>query len=224
MLIQSSDTINICIVDDHPFVRSGIRRLLESFPHIKINFEATNGSDFLQKLNSSNLPHILILDIIMPEMNGYELLPILERDFPEIKPIVLSMVSGEDAILHLLSIGACACINKSSGIDILIEVIEEVFVNGIYKSNLKVTSSVSKKRKSLDKRGFYGQSPLTQRESLILPLLASELSYAEIANNESLEEKTIQNYRDRIYAKLGIKSRNELTLYAIKNGLFNPFN
>lgn len=222
MTNRETFVINVCIVDDHPLLRSGIRKLIEQLPYIKIYFEASNGKDFLEKLNPNHLPHIVVLDINMPGMSGYELLPILENQYPDIKPIILSMINGEDAILHLFSIGACACVSKASGIDTLINVIYEVFEKGMYTSNLKLPIGLSK-QKINTKKGFHGQSYLTPRESLILPLLASELSYGDIAKQLSLEEKTIQNYRDRIYVKLGFKSRNELTLYAIKNGLLNPY-
>lgn len=222
MTNKDAFVINVCIVDDHPLIRTGIRQLIEPLPYMKISFEAANGLDFLEKLSTSESPHIVILDINMPGMDGYELLPILENQYPDIKPVILSMISGEDALLHLFSMGARACISKSSGIDTLIDVISEVFEKGMCTSNLKLPASLAKQN-TITKKGFHGKSYLTPRESLILSLMASELSYTDIAKKLSLEEKTIQNYRDRIYVKLGFKSRNELTLYAIKNGLYNPY-
>jgi two-component system invasion response regulator UvrY len=223
MKVEDPSIINICIVDDHPLVRAGIRRLIESTPQMIVSFEASDGSDFLNKIVDIEIPHIVILDVNMPGMNGFDLLSVLKKEYPSIKPIILSMVNGEDSYSHFLTKGALACVSKSSGMDTLIHVITTVFEKGIYTSNLNISRTLSKAKSFNPKTGYFGQSYLTPRESLILKYLASNSTYAEIAQQVSLEEKTIQNYRDRIYNKLGIKNRTDLTLFAIKNGLVNPF-
>ncbi len=217
------DKIKVSIVDDHPVVRSGIQRLIDSDDQIILLSEASNGKDFLEKLNTQLLPDIVITDLNMPFMNGFELLRILKINYPNIRSIVISLLNSLDAIQNSLSLGAFAFLNKEIDLKELDVIIKHVYYEGHYNQNLRLPSIVTEARNLIKKSGFQGKNHLTTREALLCSLLATASSYEEISQKLKLEIKTIQNYRDKIYQKMGFKNRNDLALFAIRNGLFDPY-
>ncbi|NCI50932.1 response regulator transcription factor [Sediminibacterium roseum] len=210
--------INLAIVDDHPAIRSGIRKILEECGDVFISMEASNGQDFLKKLAVAQAPDIAIIDINMPVMNGHELVKKLQADFPQVRPIVYSIVCGIDAMVHMFTSGASAYLNKAKDITELPTAIRAVYEKGSYLSNIQIPALVKPRQNGM-KPGFFGRSYLTPRETVVINMLATDLNYHQIGDRLKVGEKTIHNYRDRIYQKLGIRNRSELTLFAINNGL-----
>lgn len=208
---------SIVLVDDHSLLRSGLAGMLRESGY-EVLFEADNGNEFLQKMKTSAPPDILLLDINMPLMDGYETAAWVRTNFPETKVLALSMYDDEDAIIKMLKNGAKGYILKDSHPSELKEAIESVMSRGFYYSEM-VTGRLM--RSIMDNQGTdqNASDNLSDRELEFLKLAASELTYKEIAEQMHLSPRTIDGYRDDLFEKLNIKSRVGLVLYAIRKSI-----
>jgi two-component system invasion response regulator UvrY len=210
-----SNKIKIVLVDDHILLRSGLRGLIDSFDNCTVLFEANNGKDFIGKLNAEEIPDIVLMDINMPEMDGYETTLWIKDNHPEIKVLALSMYDNENAIIRMLRAGVKGYILKDCDPSELHYAINSIITSGFYYTENvtgKLISMVSKKD-SIDE--------LNEREITFLKLVCSELTYKEIADKMYKGARTIDGYRDALFEKLNVKTRVGLVLYAIKNGIVN---
>lgn len=208
--------VSLVLVDDHSLLRNGLASMLKESGY-PVLFEADNGKEFIQKMNPKNLPEIVLLDINMPEMDGYETAAWLKQNHPEIKVLALSMYDNEDAIIKMLKAGVRGYILKDAHPSELKAAIESVHSKGYHYSEM-VTGRLMRslaEEKTQDKI----KELVTEREMEFLKLCSSELTYKEIAEKMFVSPRTIDGYRDALFEKLNIKSRVGLVLYAIKNGI-----
>jgi DNA-binding NarL/FixJ family response regulator len=215
--------ISLALVDDHITTRKGIKTLLELNKDIRVIVEASNGKEFLDKLLPGKLPDIAIIDINMPEMNGYELARQMQLHYPSVKMIVLSLIREEDAVMNMISCGACGFISKSADPSALTKAVTTVYTKGFYFGGLAKKEYFGKEVMAKRPLGFNGRQYLSQKELSFINLAATDLNYKEIAEIMQVSPKTVENYRDNIFEKLAIKSRAALVLYAFKNGLIDMF-
>lgn len=209
--------IRIALADDHAILRKGVAELLSNFDNMNVNIEASNGKDLLQKLaGTSDMPHVCILDINMPEMNGYETAAHIKVAYPDMKILALSMYDGEANIIKMLKNGANGYILKDNDPDELRKAIEQVYNSGYYYSEL-----VTGRMLHLIDKEKHKSNELTEREQAFIKLCCSELTYKEIADEMNLSPRTIDGYRESLFEKLSITSRTGLVIYAIKNGYFS---
>ncbi len=211
--------IEVALVDDFAVTRKGIKVLLENHPGITVTLEADNGLALLEQLQTNNRPHIAILDVQMPGMNGFDTLIAVRNAYPAIRTIVFSQFKEEDAIIHMMSCGARGYLHKSSDPDRLVEAVLEVNAKGYYASGIFSEKNMEHIGPIPKNIGFMGKEKLTQKEVDLIRLSASNLSYNQIAELMFVSPKTVQNYRDHLFTKLHINNRSALTLYGIKNGI-----
>jgi len=208
------DKIKVALVDDHVLLRSGLRGLVESFDKCTVLFEADNGKDFISKLKKNLLPDIILMDINMPEMNGYETTLWLKNNYPDIKVLALSMYDNENAIIKMLRAGVKGYILKDCEPSELKYAINSIIQTGFYYTETvtgKLISIVSKQDT---------ETKLSERELEFLKFACSELTYKEIADKMNKGIRTVDGYRDSLFEKLNVKTRVGLVLYAIKNDIF----
>lgn len=213
---------NIVIVDDHALFRKGLAALINMFPNYKILFDAANGKDFISKLNPQQLPNIVLMDISMPEMDGYATTEWLTNNFPEIKVLALSTMDAETAIIKMIKSGAKGYVLKDAEPEELKLAFDEVMGRGYFYNELitrKVLQSVSHLVENKNLTATFAN--LTGREIEFLRFACSELTYKEIAAKMFLSVRTIEGYRDILCEKLNIKTRVGLVIYAIKNNIVN---
>lgn len=204
--------IKIALADDHKLFRSGLVALLKDLPAFEIIYEANDGKELLEKIEGKIKPDILLLDIKMPNINGFEVVTKLKADYPLIKIIVLSMFSDETTVMKMIKAGVEGYILKDSNQQEFIEGIEAVAKDDVYYSK-----SINKIiQKSFIQKPSIGVK-LSANETIFLKLLCQQLSNKEIADKMCLSVRTIDGYRDQLFDKLAIKSRVGLVLYAIKN-------
>lgn len=211
----------IVLVDDHSLLRNGLAELVKSQGHTVL-FEADNGKDYLTKLDKKNLPDIVLMDINMPEMDGFETANWIKANHPEIKVLALSMYDNETSIIRMLKCGAKGYILKDSEPAELKAAIHALMDKGFYYSDLvsgKLMHAINKLDDESD--GLKSLAPLNDRETEFLKLACSELTYKEIADKMFVSPRTIDGYRDALFEKLQLKTRVGLVLYAIKNGIVN---
>jgi two-component system invasion response regulator UvrY len=210
---------SIVLVDDHILLRKGLANLVKDLGY-NVLFEADNGKDFIAKLDNDQFPDLLMLDINMPQMDGYETSLWLKRNHPDIKILALSMYDDEKAIIRMLKNGAKGYILKDTEPAELRAALEALIIKGFYYSEMvtgRLIHSINTMDESeSDTKNVLG---LNERETEFLKLAATEMTYKEIAEKMNLSPRTIDGYRDALFEKLDAKSRVGLVLFAIKNGI-----
>lgn len=212
---------NIVLADDHVLLRNGLAELVKSLGHTVL-FEANNGKELIAKLHPHSLPDIVLLDINMPEMDGYKTAQWLKANHPGIKVLALSMYDNETAIIRMLKYGARGYILKDSEPIELKKAIQSLMEKGFFYSELvsgKLIHAINNLEDEGD--GLQNLTPLNERETEFLKYTCTELTYKEIADKMFVSPRTIDGYRDALFEKLHVKTRVGLVMYAIKNGLVN---
>ncbi|HET7001835.1 MAG TPA: response regulator transcription factor [Puia sp.] len=215
---MSQPLVKIGLVDDHILMRDSLANAIKSFDGFEVSLLAENGQDFISKLNSTNIPEILILDLNMPVMDGHETIYWLLKNHPEIKILVLSMYDA-DSLIHLIKVGVRGFVKKEAKPSELKQAIQSVLTTGTYCST-SVTSRLFSLMKDLGtKNSYWGTIILNECEISFLKLVATESTYKEIAQKMKISPRTVDNYRDALFLKLNVKSRVGLAVYAIKSGI-----
>ena len=214
--------IKVVLVDDHVLLRNGLANLINSFGGYKVLFEANNGKDFTDQLKPATAPDIVLLDINMPEMDGYETAVWLKKNYPLVKVLALSMYDNENAIIRMFKAGAKGYILKDCDPAELRAALDSINSKGFYYSEM-VTGRLIHTINQLDEDDNTVKNliQLNDRELEFLKLACSELTYKEIADKMFLSPRTIDGYRDALFEKLNVKTRVGLVMYAIKNGIVN---
>jgi DNA-binding NarL/FixJ family response regulator len=213
-----TDTRHIAIVDDHSMFRKGLIALINLFPNYQVLFDAGNGKEFIHQLNPDRLPHILLLDIAMPEMDGYTTAAWVKEHHPEIKVLALSTMDAETAIIKMIKNGAKGYVLKDSEPTELKRAFDEVLSKG-YHYNDVVSRKLAQSVFHGVHKGLDTTSKLTDRELHFLQLACSEKTYKQIAAEMFVSERTVDGYREALFQKLSISTRVGLAIYAIKNQL-----
>ncbi|MBS1486910.1 MAG: response regulator transcription factor [Bacteroidetes bacterium] len=210
--------IDLALVDDHKLFRKGLITLIEHVnPKCKILFEADDGIDLQSKLNPKSLPEILLMDINMPRMNGFETVKWLTENYPSIKVLVVSMVEKEDTIVQMLKLGVRGYLCKDVEPHELGEALASIASKGYYYTDF-VTGKLVHTLQNPDTSGA-AHHRFSQHEMDFIKLACSELTYVQIADKMCLSPKTIDGYRNSLFEKLEVKSRVGLVLYAVRNNL-----
>lgn len=211
-------TIQIAVADDHKLFRKGLIRLLESLgSHYKIIIEACDGKDFSEQLLASSvIPDIAILDINMPNKNGFETVQWLNNTYPNVKVLIISMIEREESIVRLLKMGVKGYLSKDVEPEDLEEAINSILHKGFYYTDF-ITGKLMHNLIYGDTKSEYVL--LTEKEIELLQLLSTDLTYKEIAQSLDTTVKTIDYQRDALCKKLNVVSRLGLAIYAIKNNI-----
>ncbi|NHA02432.1 response regulator transcription factor [Mucilaginibacter sp. HC2] len=209
--------IRIAVVDDHTLFRQGISSLLLENEEIKIVFDAANGAVMKEKIGKHPLPDVILMDITMPLVNGYEATRWLKQNYPLVKVLALSMFEDDEPIIKMLKCGAGGYILKESNASDLMYAIKTIARHDYFLNDLvsgKLLRSIQDEVKVPDPI-----ADLTANEIRFLELCCSELTYKEIAGKMCLSPHTIDNYRDALFQKLDLRSRTGLVIFALKNGI-----
>jgi len=221
-LFYKSVIMNIGIVDDHEIFRDGLKTLLPP-DEMKITLEAENGIDMIDKLKTiqkEKIPDVLLVDIKMPVMDGYETVDWLLSHFPQINIIALTMFDNEDSILRMVKLGVKSYLTKNVNRKELLTAIRTVNDGHHYftdKVTRFIVQSVQQQIKSTNSE--IKINDLSEKEIKFLKLVCTEKTYSEIAAEMQLSLRTIDGYRESLFTKLNVKSRTGLVLFASKNQL-----
>jgi len=209
----------IALVDDHILLRNGLAALINSFNGYQVSFEADHGKDFINMITNHGSPDIVLLDINMPEMNGFETAGWIKEHLPATKILVLSMMDNESSIISMLKSGAGGYILKDSKPSIFRQALDDIRDKGFFMNDLvthKMLNYVKGEEQNTDAAII---ARLSDKELTFLKLACTEKTYKEIASEMNLSPRTVEGYRDDLFAKLGVMSRVGMVLFAIKNGL-----
>lgn len=212
-----SNKIKIAMADDHNLFRKGVEEIIGDYDNMEVLFSVENGKELLAKLNTAKvLPDVCLLDINMPESNGFETAKTIKERWPDIKILAVSVYDSEFNIIGMLRAGAGGYILKDSQPAVLRKAIESLYENGFYHSEL-VTGKIL--HQIISKPNEVTSVDLNEKETQFLKLCCSEMTYREIADVMEINHRTIDNYRDQLFYKLKIKSRTGLVMYALKTGI-----
>ena len=212
-----NSSVTVCLVDDHSLIRKGMAEMVDQFDGYTVIGQAGNGKEFIEMVEQGFKPDIVILDIQMPVMNGEDTAKWLMKNKPEIKILVLTMYDDETNIIRMIRAGACGYLLKDSEPAQLKEALDAVQAHGVYHSEL--VNVAFKKIALAEPSHATSNIHFTDREKEFIKLACSELTYKEIATKMNCAVRTVDGHRDEIFAKLGIKSRVGLALFAIKVGM-----
>lgn len=211
----------IALVDDHELLRTGLAAMINSFEGFKVVLEANNGQQFIEKVKSSKIqPHIVLLDITMPQMDGYETSSWIRSNLSQTKVLVLSMLENDTAIIRMLKNGARGYILKDSKPKIFREALDSIRDSGYYINDLvsnKLMHYIN--QEEVFDNDAMALSNLSENEVTFLKWICTEKTYKEIADEMCLSPRTIDTYRDNLFKKLDVKTRVGLAVFAIKNGI-----
>jgi len=208
--------IRLLITDDHSIVRKGIKALLATEMDMRVVGEAENGADAVEK-SATLKPDVILMDLVMPEMDGIEATRRITTDQPGTKILVLTSFAADDKVFPAVKAGALGYLLKDSTPDQLLEAIRQV-----YKGEPSLEPSIARKvlqELSRPGQGKQTTEPLTERELDVLRLIAQGMSNKEIAAKIFVAEWTVRSHVSNILGKLHLASRTQAALYALRSGL-----
>ncbi len=212
----SYDLIRVLIVDDHEMVRRGLSDFLRIHKDFQLVGEASDGEEAVSKCSMLK-PNVVLMDLVMPRMNGVEAIRIISYRFPSIKIIALSSYDDERLVPAALDAGAISFLQKNVTMSELANAIRKA-ASGISTLSPNATQYLI----SAAIRRPVSTIDLTPREIDVLKLMVSGKSNVEIANELTIGLSTVKSHVGHILAKLGVKNRSEAIVYALKNHLVNP--
>jgi two-component system, NarL family, response regulator NreC len=211
-------TVSIVLVDDHDIVRAGLRAVLEKDGEFQIVGEASDGLEALQVLREAK-PDILLLDLVLPKINGLDVAHNLQSISPKTRVIVLSMHSNEAYVLNALKIGIAGYVLKDTSTDEILDAIHCVVEGGRYLSPPISERVIESYIQRIHESSMDSYETLTDREREVFNLSAEGHSNPEIAKTLSISNRTVETHRANIMRKLGLKSQTDLIRFAIQRGI-----
>lgn len=213
--------ISYVIADDHEIFRQGVRNALNRDHRLKCLGEAENGKQLLTLLRKGKpQPHVVLLDIKMPEMDGVAVTAAIRQQYPDIRILVLTMYDEEAVILHMLDLGVNGYLVKTATPAEITQAIHKVYEEDYYLndmvSRLMLKSRVQKNNIRLQHKE---NVTLSDKEKEILRFMCQELTTAEIGEQLFLSPRTVEGLRSGLIEKLGVRSSTGLIIYAVKNGI-----
>lgn len=207
--------LRVVVVDDHPVVREGLKRIISESNELSVAAEASDGEEALQTIRNQPCD-VVLLDISLPKKSGLEVLKHVRAEQPRLPILILSMHSEDEYAVRMLRAGASGYLTKESTGSSLISAIRKVVRGGRYVSPA-LAERLAFDLQTDSERPAY--EALSDREYQILCMLSAGKTVSEIAGELALSVKTISTYRVRVLEKLRLKNNAELMRYAIKQGL-----
>lgn len=211
-------SIKVLVVDDHLIVRKGIRALLATEPDLTVIGEATNGKEAIAQ-NDTLHPDVILMDLVMPEMDGIDAIKHITGHNPEARIVVLTSFATDEKVFPAIKAGALGYLLKDSAPEDLVYAIRQV-----HRGESSLAPTIARKLLQELSRPPQPQKPpttepLTERELAVLKLVAQGLSNQEIADELVISEATVRTHVSNILGKLHLASRTQAALYALREGL-----
>ena len=207
---------NIIIVDDHLLIAKGLSKLIEMYPEYKVTNIFKNGLELVKYVEGGNpLPDLLLLDVKMPVMDGIATMEWIKENKPELKVLVISVEDDDEIIIKMIKNGAGGYLLKDVDPENLKMALDIIIQQGYFYNEMVADTLMH----SLNKGKPKPEITFKENELKLLKLVCEEKTYVEIADEMFLSPKTIDTYRQNLFAKLKVKSRIGLVIYAIKHGI-----
>ncbi len=207
----------LVIVDDHVLISQALKNIIENFEQFQVLYDCENGEVLQQKFKiKSQIPDIVLLDVSMPVMDGFETASWLKAEHPNVLIMALSMQNDEQSVIKMISCGAHGYLLKNTNPSELERALNKLLNDGFYYpdwASKMVFSSLNSRNENKNTAVH-----LTEREKTFLSFAATELTYREIGEKMFCSPRTVESYRDSLFEKLSLKTRVGLAIYALKNG------
>ena len=211
-------SVTVLLADDHPIVRQGLRRLLEAEGDFKVVGEACNGTEAMQLVERLK-PDVLVVDLVMPDLSGLEVLRLTKKRSPATVSVVLSMQNSEGYVVEALRNGAMGYILKDTAPSELVEAIRKVAKKRRYLSPGLSEHLIDALIQSTEATTNDPYDDLTDRERELFQMVVEECSSAEIAARLGISRRTVELHRSNILRKLGLHNKTQLIRFAINRGI-----
>lgn len=203
--------VSVAIAEDHPLMRNALTALINNTSDYRIDIIAKDGEDLLKQLEINLLPDIILLDIYMPVINGFEAMPIIQKKYKKIKVVVISAFNDHVSIIRMIKLGAKGYLSKNAEPEDIVLTLHNVYHHGEYLPDLSKHDMLSNE-KEMHERIL----TITQKEFTFLKYACTGLAYKEIAEKMHVGRFTVDDYRNSLYKKFDINSRMGLVLFALK--------
>ncbi|MCF6132404.1 response regulator transcription factor [Flavobacterium wongokense] len=212
---------SIVIVDDHILIAKALRSIMANFNDFEVLYECENGKELQDKFTSKkNIPTVVLLDISMPIMDGFETAKWLRENHPDVLVLALSMQDNEQSLIKMIKNGARGYLLKNVAPSELETALKTIINNGFYYPEWASNIVFSNMMGNVPNNHTSAMtSDLSEREKEFLKLCITEMSYKEISEKMFCSPRTIESYRNSLCEKLNIKTRVGLAVFAIKSGL-----
>jgi two-component system response regulator NreC len=212
-------TVTLLLVDDHPLIRQGLRHLLEGEQEFKVIGEAGDGLEALILVERLK-PNILVVDMMMPGLNGLEVLRQIKHISPDTHTIVLSMQSADAYVIEALKNGAAGYVLKETGPSELVNAVREVTRGNQYLS-IKISERLQTSGRKIMDTPSDAYETLTTREREILQMTAEGQTSQKVGDKLAISPRTVEVHRSNLMNKLGLHNQTELIKFAIKRGIIS---
>ncbi len=212
MIAPVSEPVTVAIADDHTLMRTALANLLTSRNEYKVSIQAENGKQLLDQIDSHGLPDIILLDISIPVMDGFETMALLKKKYRNPNVVAITTYSDHTAILRMSSLGINGYLFKTFEPEEILITLDFVKRNGRYFS-----AAVHDKLFQASKNDLYRKiGTIKPKELSFLKYLCTGMTYNEIAAKMYLSHHTVEEYRDALFQKFELKNKAELILFALK--------
>jgi DNA-binding NarL/FixJ family response regulator len=215
------DTIKVAIADDHKIFRKGVILSLKPYHNIRFVLEAENGEELIKGVEAAS-PDIILMDLKMPVKDGIETTKYINKHFPTIRILILTMYEDERFVGHLMDSGANGYLLKSTDPDEIKRAITDVMRTGFYLNNF-VNRVLIKKNYARQKfnPNLNSEVIISEREKEVLSLVCMEYTAQEIAQKMDISSRTVEAIKDRLMERFGVKNSVGLVFFAMKNSLID---
>ena len=213
-----NSTIRIAIADDHTLFRKSLSDALTYEFNLDVVFSASNGAELIYNL-ATNSVDVILLDLRMPVISGFEALKIIRNKYPQIKIIIVSMDNGIEFIEASFENGANAHLSKNCDIEELLDAIRMTHLHGYYFMDDFPKEMINKIINKRSAPSVLQDFTVSKREKEIIRQICLEKSSREIAENLAISERTVENHRYKISKKIGTSHGIGMLVYALQNGL-----
>jgi DNA-binding NarL/FixJ family response regulator len=209
---------NIVIVDDHLLIAKAIANIISDNSNHRVLYEVANGKLLQEKFqNKKNIPDIILLDISMPVMDGFETMQWLKANHPEVHVMVLSMQDDDQSLIRMIKYGARGYLLKNINTQELLDSIDKIVKHGVYFPEW-VSSKVLLNMNEADALQKITAN-FSDRELEFIKYTVTEMSYKDIAEKMFVSPRTVEGYRDSLFQKLDLRTRVGLAMFAVKHRL-----
>ncbi|WP_255638219.1 response regulator transcription factor [Amycolatopsis sp. DSM 110486] len=218
MNAPAAEQIRLMLVDDHAVVRAGLRSYADAVPGLSVVGEAVDGADALGRLaelaQEGRLPDVILMDLVLPGIDGIQVGSLITARYPTVKILIMTSFSETGNVRRAIDAGLSGYLLKDAGSDEIVAA-----VRAATRGELYLDSAITRCLTGPAERGGTGLDGLTPREREVLIHIATGLSNIQIANKLQISERTARTHVSNLFAKLGVASRTQAALLAVREGL-----
>jgi two-component system invasion response regulator UvrY len=211
--------IKVALIDDHVLLRTALASLVNKFEDCKVIHQSGNGKELTKAILSGLIPDIVVLDLNMPQMDGHQTALWLNKYYPEINVLMLTMFDSDLSLIRLLQCGVKGFVKKDAHPMELKFAISSIIKTGFYYSHNTTGKVVRFFQKNEEGMTKLQKSTITDQELVFFRLICTDLTYKEIAVRMNITHRTVDTMRDHLFERLDVRSRVGLVMIALKHGI-----